>query len=72
MTNNTLPQFVTRIERLEAEQATLAQDKKAVYDEMKSMGFDAKVVRAIIRERKKEKEAIEEFYALKETYESAL
>ena len=43
--------FVERIERLEEEKKTIADDIKEVYAEAKGTGFDTKAVRTIIRLR---------------------
>jgi uncharacterized protein (UPF0335 family) len=47
-----LRQFVARIETLETEKAELAEQLKEVYGEAKSLGFDTKALRAVIRLRK--------------------
>ena len=47
-----LRSFVERIERLEEEKAALAADIRDVYAEAKGSGFDAKVMRQIVRTRK--------------------
>ena len=47
-----LKQFIARIERLDAEKAELAADISEVYQEVKSFGFDAKVLRKVIALRK--------------------
>ncbi|MAF48592.1 MAG: DUF2312 domain-containing protein [Rhodospirillales bacterium] len=44
--------LVERIERLEEEKAALAADIREVYSEAKGSGFDAKILRQIIRLRK--------------------
>ena len=44
--------FVERIERLEEEKKTIADDIKEVYGEAKSMGYDTKVLRKVISIRK--------------------
>lgn len=46
--------FVERIERLEEEKASIADDIKDVYGEAKAMGFDVKVLREVIKLRKQE------------------
>ena len=46
--------FIERIERLEEEKQTIADDIKDVFAEMKGTGFDTKAVRTIIRLRKKD------------------
>lgn len=47
-----LRSFVERIERLEEEKAALAADVREIYAEAKGSGFDAKVLRQIVRLRK--------------------
>jgi uncharacterized protein (UPF0335 family) len=47
-----LRQFVARIETLETEKSELAEQLKEVYGEAKSLGFDTKALRAVIRLRK--------------------
>lgn len=64
--------FIDRIERLEDERKALATDIKDVYDEAKGAGFDKKIVRELIRERKIEPAELEEHYALLELYRAAL
>ncbi|MGE3142142.1 MAG: DUF2312 domain-containing protein [Hyphomonadaceae bacterium] len=49
-----LKQLVASIERLEEEKAQLSTDIKDVYAEAKSMGFDTKVLRKVIRRRKQD------------------
>ena len=63
-----LRSFIQRIERLEEDKAAVAADIKDVYAEVKSTGFDVKVVRAIIARRKKEPEKVREFEELLELY----
>lgn len=47
-----LRSFIERIERLEEEKANIAADIKEVYAEAKSTGFDAKVMKTVVRLRK--------------------
>lgn len=47
-----LKSFITRIERLEEEKKSLADDIREVYSEAKGSGFDIKVIRLLIRLRK--------------------
>ena len=47
-----LRSFIERIERLEEEKKVIAEDIKDVYVEMKSNGFDVKIVRTIVKLRK--------------------
>jgi len=64
--------FIERIERLEEEKQGIADDIKDVYAEAKGSGFDAKIMRQIVKLRKMEKGARQEAEALLETYKSAL
>ncbi|MBO3761863.1 DUF2312 domain-containing protein [Ciceribacter sp. L1K23] len=64
--------FVERIERLEEEKKTIADDIKDVYGEAKAMGFDTKILKKVIALRKKdEQERMEEDLIL-DTYLHAL
>jgi uncharacterized protein (UPF0335 family) len=44
--------IVERIERLEEEKTALSADLREVYSEAKGTGFDAKILRQIVRLRK--------------------
>jgi uncharacterized protein (UPF0335 family) len=67
-----LKSFVERIERLEEEKAALGSDIREVYAELKSMGFDPKIVRQIVRLRKMDRTELQEQEALLDTYKAAL
>ncbi len=47
-----IKQFINRIERLEDEKSGVNEDIKKVYAELKSDGFDVKVIRKIVADRK--------------------
>lgn len=47
-----LKSYVERIERVEGEQVALADDKKEIYSQLKSDGFDPKITRRVIALRK--------------------
>jgi uncharacterized protein (UPF0335 family) len=64
--------LIERIERLEEEKKGISDDIKDVYAEAKATGFDAKIMRTIIRLRKMEKHQLDEQDALLETYRAAL
>lgn len=64
--------FVERIERLEEEKKTIADDIKDVYGEAKGTGFDTKALREIIRIRKQDRDERAEQLAILETYLFAL
>jgi uncharacterized protein (UPF0335 family) len=63
-----LKTIVQRIERLEEEKQTIADDIKEVYSEAKANGYDTKVLRKVIALRKrdlnerKEEESILDLY----------
>lgn len=63
-----LKSIVERIERLEEEKKTIADDIKEVYAEAKGNGYDVKVLRKVVALRKrdlderKEEEAILDLY----------
>ena len=67
-----LKQFIERIERLEEEKKTIAEDIKEVFAEAKGTGFDAGTMRSIIKLRKKDKADLEEEEYLLDTYKRAL
>ena len=67
-----LKQFVARIERLEDERDARALDIREVYSEVKAQGFDAKVLRKLIKLKKASAEKLAEEKSLLETYASAL
>ncbi|MCT7376531.1 MULTISPECIES: DUF2312 domain-containing protein [Chelativorans] len=64
--------FIERIERLEEEKKTIADDIKEVYAEMKGTGFDTKAVRTIVRLRKKDQSERQEEEAMIDLYKAAL
>ena len=67
-----LRQLIERIERLEDEKAVLAADVREIYAEAKAVGFDAKVMRQIIKLRKMDTADQQEMEALIDTYKHAL
>jgi len=64
--------LVERIERLEDEKAAMAADIKDVYLEARSVGFDPKTMKVVIRLRKMEKHHRDEAEALLDIYKDAL
>lgn len=67
-----LKAFIERVERLEEEKQTIADDIKDVFAEMKGTGFDTKAVRSIIRLRKKDRAERQEEAAILDLYMAAL
>ena len=64
--------FIERIERLEEEKRTMAEDIRDVYSEAKANGYDTKTMRAIVRLRRMETHTRQEMDALLDTYRTAL
>lgn len=64
--------FVERIERLEEEKKTIADDIKDVYAEAKGTGFDTKAIRKIVSERKQDQAERLEFESILDLYRHAL
>jgi uncharacterized protein (UPF0335 family) len=67
-----LRSFIERIERLEEEKRALGEDIKEVFSEAKSAGFDAKVMRQVIRIRKMDEDDRDAQEVLLDTYMNAL
>ena len=64
--------FVERIERLEEEKRTIADDIKDVYAEAKGNGFDVKILRKVVRIRKQDRAKRQEEEAILDLYLSAI
>ena len=67
-----LKAFVERVERLEEEKKTIADDIRDVYAEAKANGFDVKTLRVVVRMRKQDVQERQEQQAILETYLHAL
>ena len=67
-----LRSFVERIERLEEEKKTIADDIKDVYAEAKGTGYDTKILKQVIKIRKQDKSEREEQEAILDLYLAAL
>lgn len=67
-----LAQFIERIERVDEEIAAAKADRAEVLKEAKSCGFDPKILNAIIANRKKDQNDLNEARALFATYMAAL
>jgi uncharacterized protein (UPF0335 family) len=69
---NQLRAFIERIERLEEEKKTIADDIKDVYGEAKGMGYDTKIMKMVISLRKKDEQERTEQELILDTYLAAL
>ena len=67
-----LRSFIERIERLEEEKKSLADDIKEIFAEAKGSGFDVKAMRAILRLRKMDKSDYQEQEYMIDLYKHAL
>ncbi len=67
-----LVQIVTKIENVEREKAEVSELLTYVYNEAKSMGYDVKVIKHVLKLRKKDKDALAEEDSLIELYRGAL
>ncbi len=67
-----LKSIVERIERLEEEKKAIADDIREVYGEAKANGFDAKVLRQVVRIRKLDMTERQEQEAVRDLYLQAL
>jgi uncharacterized protein (UPF0335 family) len=67
-----LKAFVERVERMEEEKKSIADDIRDIYAEAKGTGFDVKALRTVIRLRKQDINERKEQEAILETYMHAL
>lgn len=67
-----LKQYIDRIERLEAEKVEVMGHIKDVFADLKSNGFDPKVIKQIIKERKMDQNELDEQETLLMMYKRAL
>lgn len=67
-----LKKIVSKIEIIEQERLESADLLKDTYNEEKSMGFDVKIIKHVIKLRKKDKDALAEEDSLIDLYRGAL
>ena len=67
-----LRQLVARIEKLEEEKKSIADDVKETYGEAKALGYDTKVLRQVVRWRKQDRQEREEQEQVRDLYLHAL
>lgn len=70
--DNRLRLLIERIERLEEERKGIGDDIRDTYAEAKAVGYDAKIMRKIVRLRKMKPDDLAEQQAVLETYANAL
>lgn len=71
-TDNQLRLFFERIERLEEEKKGINDDIVDTFSEAKAMGYDAKIMRQVLRLRKMEPNERQEMEMLVDTYKAAI
>jgi uncharacterized protein (UPF0335 family) len=71
-TDDRLRLLIERIERLEEEKKGVADDIRDTYAEAKAVGYDAKIMRQIVRLRKMALDDRREMDMLLDTYKAAL
>ncbi len=71
-TDDRLRLLIERVERLEEEKKGIADDIRDVYSEAKAVGYDAKIMRQIVRLRKMKPDDRSEMEMLLDTYKAAL
>ncbi len=64
--------YVSRIERLEESIAEFNDDKKEIYGEAKSVGFDVKTLKKVIQRRRKARSDVQEEDEMLELYEGII
>jgi uncharacterized protein (UPF0335 family) len=72
LSRDTLKAVIERVEHLEEEKKTIADDIRDVYAEAKGNGFDVAALRTIVRLRKQDANERAEQETILETYMSAL
>lgn len=71
-TDDRLRLLIERIERLEEEKKGLADDIRDVYAEAKAVGYDAKIMRQIVKLRAMKPDDRSEMETVLEVYKAAL
>jgi len=67
-----LKQIISKIETIEDERAESVELLKDAFNEAKSMGFDVKIIKHVLKLRKKDKQKLEEEDNLIDLYRGAL
>lgn len=70
--SNQLRTIVERIERLEEEKKTIADDVKEIYAEAKGNGYDTKIIRKLVALRKRDANEVAEEEAILDLYKQAV
>ena len=71
-TDNQLRLFFERIERLEEEKKGISDDIRDTFSEAKAQGYDAKIMRQVLKLRKMAPNERQEMEMLVDTYKAAI
>ncbi|WP_454798564.1 DUF2312 domain-containing protein [Novosphingobium lindaniclasticum] len=71
-TDDRLRLLIERVERLEEEKKGISEDIRDVYNEGKAVGYDAKIMREIVKIRKMKPDDRREHDSILDLYKSAL
>lgn len=72
ISSDQLKSFIERIEDLEESKREVAEHIKDVFYEAKSAGYDPKIMRMVIRQRKMDSEEVNEQETMLDLYKQAL
>tara|TARA_X000001388_G_scaffold33409_1_gene23504 strand:- start:20 stop:283 length:264 start_codon:yes stop_codon:yes gene_type:complete len=67
-----LNQFIEQIEQMESEEQDIKARKREIYAEAKARGYDVKVMRKVIRDRKTDPDTLAEFESVEQLYREAV
>lgn len=67
-----LVNIITKIEKIEEEKQEASDLLKDTFNEAKSMGYDVKIIKHVLKLRKKDKDALAEEDGLVDLYRGAL
>ena len=70
--NGQLKAFVERIERMHEDRKAIADDISEIYKEVKSTGFDAKIIKKIVADRAKDPDKLREEREIYDCYAAAI
>ena len=72
VTREEIRSFVERIENLNIEKNEISEQKKDVFAEAKSRGYDTRILRKVVSMRKRDPQDLSEEEAILEIYREAL
>lgn len=70
--NEAIKSFVSRVENINEQIKSFNDDKRDIFAEAKSQGYDVKALKIVIQRRAKDPDELSELQGIVETYENAL